>query len=60
MAKSRNNVVTEGLSGMLARQIVFRQRAGQTIVGKAPRSLSESKPSTTATSAKVCPSSFLC
>ena len=36
MAKSRNNVVTEGLSGMLARQIVFRQRAGQTIVGKAP------------------------
>ncbi|EKY12120.1 hypothetical protein [Capnocytophaga sp. oral taxon 324] len=36
MARSKNNVVTEGLSGMLARQIVFRQRAGQTIVGKAP------------------------
>ncbi|GJH41199.1 hypothetical protein RCZ04_17490 [Capnocytophaga sp. HP1101] len=36
MAKSKDNVVIKGLSGMLARQLVFRQRAGQTIVGKAP------------------------
>jgi hypothetical protein len=36
MAKVKNNIVTEGLSGKLGDRIVFRQRAGQTIVAVAP------------------------
>lgn len=36
MAKSKNNVVTHGLSGKVGDMLVFRQRAGQTLVGKIP------------------------
>jgi hypothetical protein len=36
MAKSKNNVVTHGLSGKIADLLVFRQRAGETIVSKVP------------------------
>jgi hypothetical protein len=36
MAKSKNNVVTFGLSGKIGNMLVFRQRAGQTIVSKVP------------------------
>jgi hypothetical protein len=36
MAKSVNNVVTHGMSGKVGDLLVFRQRAGQTIVAKAP------------------------
>jgi hypothetical protein len=36
MAKSNNNVITFGLSGKLGDLVVFRQRAGQTIVSKVP------------------------
>ncbi len=37
MAKSKNNVVTHGLSGKVGDILVFSQRAGKTIVGKVPR-----------------------
>lgn len=37
MAKSRNNVVTHGLSGKIGDMLVFSQRNGQTIVGKVPK-----------------------
>jgi hypothetical protein len=36
MAKSRNNVVTFGLSGKVGDLLVFSQRDGQTIVSKTP------------------------
>jgi hypothetical protein len=36
MAKSRNNVITHGLSGKIADLLIFRQRNGQTIVSKVP------------------------
>jgi hypothetical protein len=36
MAKSRNNVITHGLSGKIADLLIFRQRHGQTIVSKVP------------------------
>ena len=36
MAKQTNNVVTHGLSGKVGDLLVFRQRAGKTVVGKAP------------------------
>ena len=36
MAKQTNNVVTHGLSGKIGNLLVFRQRAGQTVVAKAP------------------------
>ena len=36
MAKQSNNVVTHGLSGKIGDLLVFRQRAGQTVVAKAP------------------------
>jgi hypothetical protein len=36
MAKQKGNVVTHGLSGQIGGMIVFRQRAGQTIVSKMP------------------------
>ena len=36
MAKSINNIVTEGLSGRIGKQIVFSQRNGETIVSKFP------------------------
>jgi hypothetical protein len=36
MAKSKNNVVTHGLSGKIGDLLVFRQRDGQTIVSKVP------------------------
>lgn len=36
MARSTNNIVTQGLSGTLD-QLVFRQRSGQTFVSKRPR-----------------------
>ena len=37
MAKSRNNVVTYGLSGKVGDLLIFRQRDGQTIVAKIPQ-----------------------
>jgi hypothetical protein len=37
MAKSRNNVVTFGLSGKVGDLLIFRQRDGQTIVAKVPQ-----------------------
>jgi hypothetical protein len=37
MAKSKNNVVTFGLSGKIGDLLVFRQRDGQTIVAKVPQ-----------------------
>lgn len=37
MAKSRNNVVTHGLSGLIGDLLVFRQRANRTIVANKPR-----------------------
>lgn len=37
MAKSKNNVVTHGLSGKIGDMLVFSQRNGQTIVGKVPK-----------------------
>ena len=36
MAKSKNNIITHGLSGKVGDILVFRQRAGQTIVSKVP------------------------
>jgi hypothetical protein len=36
MAKSKNNVVTHGLSGKIGDLLLFRQRDGQTIVSKIP------------------------
>ena len=36
MATSNNNIVTKGLSGIIAKQLVFSQRNGKTIVSKAP------------------------
>ena len=36
MAKSKDNIVTHGLSGKVGNMLVFRQRAGKTIVGKVP------------------------
>jgi uncharacterized protein YjdB len=44
MAKSRNNVITHGLSGKIGDLLVFRQRGGQTFVSKIPerpKSMSE-------------------
>lgn len=41
MAKVKNNIVTEGLSGMLGQRIVFRQRAGKTIVSVKPQVTAE-------------------
>jgi hypothetical protein len=40
MAKQSGNVVTHGLSGKIGNMLVFRQRAGQTIVSGMPRSSS--------------------
>jgi hypothetical protein len=37
MAKSRNNVVTHGLSGLIGDLLVFRQRANKTIVANRPK-----------------------
>lgn len=37
MAKSRNNVVTYGLSGLIGNLLVFRQKANKTIVADRPR-----------------------
>ena len=36
MATQKNNVVTHGLSGKVGDMLLFRQRAGNTIVGKIP------------------------
>ncbi len=44
MAESKNNIVTQGLAGMIGDTLVFRQRAGKTIVSQAPRE--SSKPAT--------------
>lgn len=41
MAKVKNNIVTEGLSGTLGNRIVFRQRAGATIVSTRPQRTAE-------------------
>lgn len=41
MAKVKNNIVTEGLSGKLGDRIVFRQKAGNTIVAVAPQEYAE-------------------
>jgi hypothetical protein len=37
MAKSKNNVVTYGLSGKIGDLLIFRQKDGQTIVAKVPQ-----------------------
>lgn len=37
MAKSKNNVVTHGLSGLIGNLLVFRQRANKTIVADRPK-----------------------
>lgn len=37
MAKSRNNVITHGLSGLIGDLLVFRQRGGKTIVSDRPK-----------------------
>jgi hypothetical protein len=34
MAESKENIITRGLSGTIARMLTFRQRAGKTIVSK--------------------------
>lgn len=36
MAKSKDNVVMQGASGTIGRMLVFRQRAGQTIIARRP------------------------
>ncbi len=36
MAVVKNNLVVDGLSGKLGKNIVFRQRNGQTIVSSSP------------------------
>ena len=46
MAKSKNNVITHGLSGLVGDLVVFRQRANKTIVADRPKAFS--KPPTTA------------
>jgi hypothetical protein len=37
MAESKNNIVTHGLSGKIGDLLVFRNRAGKTIVASAPK-----------------------
>ncbi|WP_460608239.1 hypothetical protein [Hymenobacter terrigena] len=37
MANVKNNIVTEGLSGMLGGQLVFRQTSRGTVVSVAPQ-----------------------
>lgn len=37
MAKSRDNIVMQGASGRIGRNLVFRQRGDQTIIAKPPR-----------------------
>lgn len=37
MARSKNNIVTHGLSGKVGDLLVFSQRNGKTIVGKVPK-----------------------
>ncbi len=41
MAKSKNNVVTHGLSGLIGDLLVFRQKANKTIVADRPRPFSK-------------------
>lgn len=41
MAKSKNNVVTHGLSGLIGDLLVFRQRANKTIVADRPKPFSK-------------------
>src|SRR5690606_29438713 len=41
MAKVKNNIVTEGLSGKLGDRIVFRQFGGKTIVAVKPQATAE-------------------
>jgi hypothetical protein len=36
MARVKNNIITQGLSGMLGGTLVFRQQGGRTIVSAAP------------------------
>lgn len=45
MAVNKNNVVIEGLSGKVGKQLVFSQRNGHTIVSKAPAKRSKIAPS---------------
>lgn len=40
MAKSKNNVITHGLSGLVGDLLVFRQRANKTIVADRPKPFS--------------------
>lgn len=37
MAKSKDNIVMQGASGRIGRNLVFRQRGDQTIIAKTPR-----------------------
>ncbi len=41
MAKSKNNVITHGLSGLIGDLLVFRQRANKTIVADRPKPFSK-------------------
>lgn len=41
MAKSKNNVITFGLSGKIGDVLVFRQMSGETIVSKIPKKSSK-------------------
>lgn len=41
MAKSKSNVITHGLSGLIGDLLVFRQRANKTVVADRPKPLSK-------------------
>jgi hypothetical protein len=44
MAKSKNNILTKGLSGMIGKQIVFRSWNGKTFISVAPKKPKKQSP----------------
>ncbi|MBE8722969.1 hypothetical protein C4F40_19800 [Sphingobacterium sp. Ka21] len=44
MAKSKDNVVMQGASGKVGRNLVFRQKGDQTIIAKRPRAAAVDRP----------------
>lgn len=44
MAKSKDNVVMQGASGKIGRNLVFRQKGDQTIIARRPRETSSGRP----------------
>lgn len=44
MAKSKDNVVMQGASGKVGRNLVFRQKGDQTIIAKRPKAPATAKP----------------